>query len=305
MSVITSASITGPHGKVEECAKITTGGSGEQFTFSDVAVAGLGYTLSFWVKSDATGNLNLLGETISTTTNWYRFVHTYTAVSNNITIDFGTTGTYYIYHLQLERGSKDTDWAPSPEDIIQKAIDADVKASAAQDAADEGKLLADEARALIKQIQDSISTLVRNGNDESLMLNTGNGWYFNMASTFGTLSEVSDSLEELVKEYGSTANLVEVLQGTVTDFGETLAYVNIVEVDNKPCIELGATNSQYKVLITNTEIRFMEGSHKAAYITNETLYITKAIIEEELRQGDFVWQARPNGNLGLIWKEAT
>ena len=61
-------------------------------------------------------------------------------------------------------------------------------------------------------------------------------------------------------------------------------------------------DSDFKLLITNTRIMFMEGSSTPAYITNKSLHITKAVVEEELQQGEFVWKARSNGNLGLIWK---
>jgi hypothetical protein len=50
---------------------------------------------------------------------------------------------------------------------------------------------------------------------------------------------------------------------------------------------------------------FMEGTGIPAYIDNQSLFINTAVIEEELQQGEFVWKARSNGNLGLVWKGAT
>ena len=46
----------------------------------------------------------------------------------------------------------------------------------------------------------------------------------------------------------------------------------------------------------------MEGSGVPAYFNNQSMFIKKAVIEEELQQGDFVWKIRSNGNMGLIWK---
>jgi hypothetical protein len=46
----------------------------------------------------------------------------------------------------------------------------------------------------------------------------------------------------------------------------------------------------------------MEGTTVPAYINNQSLHITKAVIEEETQQGDFVWKVRQNGNMGLMWK---
>ena len=82
-------------------------------------------------------------------------------------------------------------------------------------------------------------------------------------------------------------------------------YVKISTYEDEPCIELGEADSDFKMRITNTQIVFMEGSGVVAHITNQSLHIKKAVVEEELQQGGFVWKARANGNLGLIWKGVT
>ena len=89
------------------------------------------------------------------------------------------------------------------------------------------------------------------------------------------------------------------------DLGILNDYVKIGTYEDEPCIELGESDSDFKLLITNTRIMFMEGSSVPAYINNQSLYIKKAVIEEELEQGEFIWKARSNGNLGLIWKGAS
>ena len=89
---------------------------------------------------------------------------------------------------------------------------------------------------------------------------------------------------------------------SIADVGLLGEYIHIGTYEGEPCIELGETDSDFKLLITNTRILFMEGSSVPAYVTNQSLHIEKAVIEEELQQGEFVWKARANGNLGLIWK---
>lgn len=103
----------------------------------------------------------------------------------------------------------------------------------------------------------------------------------------------------------SAESIMYMLNGTqrdISDLGMIGEYVKIGTYEGEPCIELGEKDSDFKLLITNTRILFMEGTAVCAYINNQSLYINKAVIEEELQQGGFVWKVRSNGNLGLIWK---
>ena len=103
----------------------------------------------------------------------------------------------------------------------------------------------------------------------------------------------------------SAASIMYALNGkqySIEDLGQIGEYVHIGTYDGEPCIELGETDSDFKLVITNTRILFMEGTSVPAYINNQSLHITKAVIEEEIQQGEFVWKVRQNGNLGLVWK---
>lgn len=94
---------------------------------------------------------------------------------------------------------------------------------------------------------------------------------------------------------------------SLADIGSLGEYVRIGKYDNdgnlEPCIELGEADSDFKLVITNTRILFMEGTSKPAYITNQALHIDKAIVEDELQFGQFVWKKRENGNMGIVWVE--
>jgi hypothetical protein len=91
-------------------------------------------------------------------------------------------------------------------------------------------------------------------------------------------------------------------QYSISDLGTIGDYVHIGTYEGEPCIELGESDSNFKLIITNTRIMFMENSDVPAYINNQSLNIKKAVIEEELQQGNFVWRIRDNGNMGLVWK---
>lgn len=315
MNTVESTTLVGPYGKEDTCAKFVIDDLTFPYKFANVANPGSTYTLSLWAKSEESGTISTGNKVFSVTSNWSRYTATFTASLDDVYIYFVVPGTYYIYHAQLEIGTKATDWTPSPEDVDQSIAAAKSAADAAQDTADQGKILAETASSLIEQLQDAIKMVVtktvttydEEGNivdihEETAMTQTENGWSFNMTQTEEKLGSILDNLSELKGEYVDTAGLVDALNQAVNDIGEKTAYVNIATVDDQPCIELGATDSVFKVVITNTEIRFMEGSNKPAYINNQSMFIKKAVIEEELQQGEFVWKARDNGNLGLIWK---
>lgn len=157
----------------------------------------------------------------------------------------------------------------------------------------------------IGQLSDSISMLVTDGNGTSLMTQTEDGWTFSTADIQAAVDRTSEGLSDLVTQCGNTDAAVEVLQQSVSDLGVMAEYIKIGTYEDEPCIELGEGDSNFKLLITNTRILFMDGSDIPAYINNKSLYIKKAVIEEELHQGGYAWITRSNGHLSLVWKGAT
>lgn len=242
------------------------------------------------------------------TTTWQRFSYTttvknwgiqnsaYTPGSIGI-YDYAGANSYAIRKIKMELGNRATDWTPAPEDMATGDNLENVQSSAALTEERVGT-----AETLIQQLSDSISMLVTDGNGESLMTQTANGWTFSTAQIQDIVDTTSENLDALTNEVGDINSTVGILQQAVNDLGILTDYVKITTYENEPCIELGETDSDFKLLITNTRIMFMEGSSVPAYINNQSLFINKAVIEEELQQGKFVWKARSNGNLGLIWK---
>ena len=73
----------------------------------------------------------------------------------------------------------------------------------------------------------------------------------------------------------------------------------------EPCVELSEGDTDFKQILTNTKAVFMDGSEVGTQLDAEGLSTKNAVIEEELRLGEFIWSRRPNGNCGIMWKEAT
>lgn len=114
-------------------------------------------------------------------------------------------------------------------------------------------------------------------------------------------NNLATSTEERVSSV--EANVGE-LNEKVDEIAPIRKYIDIDLDGSKPyTMELGQSDSDFKLRLTNTDIRFMEGSFVAAYISNQKLHIDTAVVESELQIGSFVWTEHANGNVGLIWKD--
>ena len=298
-------------------------GSFRQFsnlTIDASEYVGRQFTVSFWAKSpngetsiqayNRNGNPRYFyfqsdfKEKLSTEWKYYHLTFTntdrgesVTGIHNRVEIYAPEKMGVLVKKIKVEMGNRPTDWTPAPE-YMATAKDNDLVKSAAEAAQE----TASTAETLIRQLTDNISMLVTDGNGTSLMTQTEDGWTFSTASIQTSVASAAETLSSLTEELGDTNNVIDVIRQAVDDLGEIAEYVKIGSYENEPCIELGDSDSEFKMRITNTRILFMEGSNVVAHISNQSLHIKKAVIEEELQQGDFVWQIRSNGNLGLIWK---
>lgn len=232
------------------------------------------------------------------------------------TVDNTTRGVYMDKDGQVAFGDetnflkfyKDTEGnyklAISAESIIFSSSNTSVgdAINEAQDTTNSNTDRLDKAESTITKLVNSISMLVRGENNESLMTQTEDGWMFSIAKILGKLEGAISDITDLQSASNNTNSMLETLNQSVTDLGEYTEYIKFGTDNGKPCIILGETDSEFKVLITNTDIRFMEGTSIPASISNQSLNIEKAVVKEELRQGNFVWMARKNGNYGLLWK---
>lgn len=149
------------------------------------------------------------------------------------------------------------------------------------------------------------ASLIKGRDGESLMEQTEDGWSFNIKDILDTLQSNTDNISSLEEGAEKTNETVSGLDTAINGEKGILAktsYISIGSVNGTPTIELGESDSDFKVVITNTAIEFKEGTSIPAYISNQALNINKAVIEDELQLGGFVWSERANGNMGLLWK---
>lgn len=203
--------------------------------------------------------------------------------------------TWQLGYPKLERGTRATDWSPAPEDI-------DDALTETGKTIDDTTAKLNDAQVTIDSIQSMIKNLVVGENGETLMTQTDTGWTFNIATIQNNLNTAIKDLDNLGIDVTDINAAVDSLNQSVSDLGEYTDYIRFDTHEGKPCIILGETDSPFKVVITNTDIQFKEGTYTPASISNQSLHIEKAVITDELSQGEFSWMARSNGNYGLVWK---
>lgn len=66
-----------------------------------------------------------------------------------------------------------------------------------------------------------------------------------------------------------------------------------------PQIELGASDSAFKMRLTNQRLAFMQGDSTPTYVSNQRLYINDAEVNQTLRIGKYAFIPRPDGHMSL------
>ena len=157
-----------------------------------------------------------------------------------------------------------------------------------------------ETTSSIEFIKNALSTLITDEKGQSMMKQTTDGWVFEMTNILETLQSNSEKVGELENNTLETKAKTEETEEIVKKLEERTTFINMGQRDGQPCIELGAKDSDFKVIITNTEILFMEGEDKPAYMSNKTMVIRKAFIEEQLQISTLAWVKRPNKHISFM-----
>lgn len=157
----------------------------------------------------------------------------------------------------------------------------------------------------IRQLVDSIATIVTDSNGNSMMTQTSTGWTFNMSAIEDTLNKAVNGLDEVSEGVSGVSDAVSKLESLADDLAQKTAYITMTTDENgDPCLELGKSDNPFKVRITNNTIDFMDGTTKIAYASNESFLMERAVVKNEFMIGEgsgFVWKKRGNGNMGLRW----
>ncbi len=248
------------------------------------------YTVSFEIKASVGGGINvalvkpngldgLLNKVIArnkyyTANKWCKIIFIVETVSTfpestgqvlYMTGMTSTPGTKYAFrNLKIEKGNTPTDWTPAPEDV-------ETDIANVQSGVDSNAQSISEAETNIEQLSDQISTLVQDGSGKSLMTQTSSGWVFSMGDFEAALNNL-------------------------------LSHIKIGTYNGSPCLELTVDDTKQKLMLTNTEIRFMENDTTAAYITGDVMNIDNAQVENKLSVGGYEWSVDSDGTLNLVYQ---
>jgi hypothetical protein len=185
---------------------------------------------------------------------------------------------------------------------------------ATADEVNEANSVISSLEAQLKIQADSISSLVRDSNGGSLITQDTEGlWFFNIGDLQSSVDNQNNKLDDIENKVSNQNDKLNNIEGDASVLKKDVDYLKgkteyirqYVDEDRKPCLELGKGDSAFKLKITNEQIQFIDGSEVPAYISNQKLMIEKAEVHNELRFGNFVWKERSNGNMGLVWEEAT
>ena len=158
-------------------------------------------------------------------------------------------------------------------------------------------------------LSDKLTSFVNGAVSSSLVTQTEDGFSFNFEQYVNDVAKNNNDIiniqDKLTSNNSSLSDLKDAVNNIDAVLKEQKSYINLTQDSSgNPLIELGSSNSSFRVMITNKSIDFMDGSIRIAYISKDALNITSATVSKEFKIGDvngagYIWQKRPNNHLGL------
>lgn len=191
--------------------------------------------------------------------------------------DYSFAGTLYFAAPKLEKGNRPSDWTPAPEDTDQKLDDQKVELQSSIDTAIETS-----EDGIINTVTETFTTKDDFQTEVGLLQTQLTQTQEDFTFQFDTVNSSLTDLDAFKGEAGTRLDTIS-------------KYIRFLNGD----ILLGGSDSDVQLKIENDRIAFLDNNNEVMYISNEELYIMRAIIATQLTIGNFSWVPRSNGNVSF------
>lgn len=125
----------------------------------------------------------------------------------------------------------------------------------------------------------------------------------------GQLKEVETKVTTVTQNADAITNQITTIKDSIKTNGNSLETfrkeVKTWQTFSETGLELGKSNSPFRVLLSNNQLSFKENEETVAHINNNSLHITRARVKQSLAigtedNGFFEWVTVPDGQ-GLKW----
>lgn len=269
------------------------------------------YTFSAWVKvssGTATIKAQIAGgadiASIKATTTWTRITGTYVAsLSGSLTLRCSGTTEWYMcapYVASCPEWITNRSYVNQTSKSVALGVVQDYKGA-------DGSGLATKSD--ITAAKDSITSTVsatyatktdmRSG-DATVQANVDQ-LATDAMNTYVQSSTFTQARDSFTQELSQTKQDVTDANAAITANEETRRkYMRFSGADTgDPQIELGASDSAFKMRLTNQRLAFMQGDSTPTYVSNQRLYINDAEVNQTLRIGRYAFIPRPDGHMSL------
>lgn len=228
-------------------------------------------------------------QTINKTPAKYSLKLKYPSTSLNGKIDFMLSNNevgkkWRIRNIKLEKGNKATDWSPAPEDM-----------ATADSLSDVNNNLTDVTNGL----QSDINSTNKNLQD---IQNSQNEVYEIVSQNKSQISSLTQRAEGFTMDFKTVNETVKQINNQfVTERDERYKYIKFIDGEIWLGKEVPIGEDDFKLVIKNDRISFLQNKTEVAYMSNNKLYVTDIHVTSSLQLGKFVLSSRANGNVGLRW----
>ena len=241
------------------------------------------------IKDDSSIHNHVIGNITVSSNTWGKYIlsfkNTYVTYPFMFTLlTRQNTSTIYVKKIKLEKGNKATDWSPAPEDMATADSLADVNNSLTDTTND---------------LQSSINSTNKNLQD---IQNNQNEVYEIVSQNKSKISSLTQRAEGFSMDFKTVNETVKQINNQfVTERDERYKYIKFIDGEIWLGKEVPIGEDDFKLVIKNDRISFLQNKTEVAYMSNNKLYVTDIHVTSSLQLGKFVLSSRANGNVGLRW----